>query len=117
MDLAQLYDELAHAAAKVGVEVREELFEAGLREARVPRGGLCTVHGRRVILVDSGEPLPDRIAMLAAALAEVDLDAVYVAPAVRATIALYRRGPKDSAAEPVAQPLARTNPRPENDVD
>lgn len=116
MDLARLYDELAQAAAKVGVEVREELFEPGLRDARVPRGGLCTLHGRRVILIDSGEPLADRVAMLAAALAEVDLEAVFVAPAVRATIALYRRGPRESA-DPVAQPLARTNPRPENDID
>jgi hypothetical protein len=109
MELGRLYAELVQAAGKIGLELREEPFETGLSEARVPRGGLCTVRGARVILVDTNAALPDRVAMLAVALSEVDLDAVYLPPIVRATVALHRRQAA-SLTEPSARPLARTNP-------
>lgn len=108
MTLEHLLDELARVAARVGLEVRLEAFEAGLREARVPRGGLCTVRGRRVVLVDSAAPLPDQVAMLATALAEVETEQVFMPPIARATIQLYRRQSRE-ATPPVRapQPLAR----------
>lgn len=109
MELGRLYAELVQAAGKIGLELREEPFETGLSEARVPRGGLCMVRGARVILVDTNAALPDRVAMLAVALSEVDLDAVYLPPIVRATVALHRRQAA-SFKEPSARPLARTKP-------
>jgi hypothetical protein len=111
MDLWRLLDELALAARRLGVEVRFDAFDQGLREARVPRGSLCTVRGRRVVLIDVEAPVPDRIALLAAALAELDVDAIYLTPVARATIQLYQRSPT-RASGLVPQPLARGKRRP-----
>ncbi|AKT39057.1 uncharacterized protein CMC5_032030 [Chondromyces crocatus] len=66
-----------------------EHFDPNLSDARRPRGGLCTVRGRRVILVDACAALPDRIATVAAALSRIDLDALYLPPIVRATIGAH----------------------------
>ncbi len=90
MDLARLYLELCAAARKLGLEVRAEAFDPGLSDAARPRGGLCAIHGRQLILVDSRGSLPDRIATVAGALSQVDLDRVFLTPIVRATIGAYQ---------------------------
>ena len=90
MELGQLYQELCAAARKLGVEVRAEAFDPGLSDASRPRGGLCTIRGRRLILVDSRGSLPDRVATVAAALSQLDLEGVYLPPIVRATIGAYQ---------------------------
>lgn len=90
MDLGQLYLELCSAARKLGVEVRAEPFDPGLSDATKPRGGLCSIHGKRLILVDARGALPDRIATLAGALSQLDLEGVYLPPIVRATIGAYQ---------------------------
>jgi hypothetical protein len=90
MELAQLYQELCSAARKLGVEIRAEAFDPGLSDAARPRGGLCAIRGRPLILVDSRGSLPDRIATVAGALSQMDLDAVFLPPIVRATIGAYQ---------------------------
>jgi hypothetical protein len=89
MDLPRLFDELAHAAERAGVKVREEVFDPNLSDVKRPRGGLCTLRGERLILIDAKLPLPERIATLAEALASVDLEGVFMPPVVRATIGAY----------------------------
>jgi hypothetical protein len=103
VELSRLLDELTRAAAKVGIDVRMESFDPNLSDARRPRGGLCVVRGRRLILVDANAALPDRIATIAAALAQVDLDAVYMPPIVRATIGAHA-APAGKKAEGPAEP-------------
>ncbi|WP_437313386.1 hypothetical protein [Sorangium sp. So ce385] len=100
MELSRLLDELTLAANRVGIAVRMEAFDPHLSDARNPRGGLCTVLGRRVILVDANASLPDRIATVAAALARVDLESVFLPPIVRATIGAHARGARPRAAPP-----------------
>ena len=90
MDLGQLYQELCAAARKLGVEVRAEPFDPALSDATRPRGGLCSIRGKRIILVDARGALPDRIATVAAALAELDLESIFLPPIVRATIGAYQ---------------------------
>ncbi|MBK8252245.1 MAG: hypothetical protein IPK82_06200 [Polyangiaceae bacterium] len=90
MELAQLYQELCAAARKLGVEVRAEPFDPGLSDATRPRGGLCSIRGKQLILVDSRGSLPDRIATLAGALSQLDLESVFLTPIVRATIGAYQ---------------------------
>lgn len=112
MELSRLLDELTLAANKVGIAVRMESFDPHLSDARNPRGGLCTVLGRRIILVDAKASLPDRIATLAAALARVDLDSVFLPPIVRATIGAHApstRPRKAAPSEPVRLPVRRNN--------
>jgi hypothetical protein len=55
-----------------------------------PGGGLCVLRGKSVVIVDAALPLPERIATIAAALARVDLDHLYLPPVVRATIGAYQ---------------------------
>jgi hypothetical protein len=114
VELLRLLDELTRAAAKVGVAVRTEPFDPHLSDARRPRGGLCTVLGRRIILVDAAASLPDQIATVAGALAQVDLEAVYLPPIVRATIGAYSRAGSDGTSPRTgraAPPLSASSPR------
>jgi hypothetical protein len=104
MELARLFEELTRAAQRAGIEVREEAFDPNLSDVKRPRGGLCTLRGERLILVDAKLPLPERIATLAGALSAVDLENVFLAPIVRATIGAY-------AAVPEAPPPPRPRPQ------
>jgi hypothetical protein len=63
------------------------------------------VRGRPLILVDEHLGPQDRVVILARALAQFDLDAIYLPPAVRATI--RAQGPS-RVLEP--RPLARVKP-------
>lgn len=89
MELPRLLEELTLAATRAGVEVRSEAFDPNLSDVKRPRGGLCTLRGQRIILVDAKLPLPEQIATVAEALAGVDLEAVFMPPVVRATIGAY----------------------------
>ena len=68
MDAPHLFDELLRAAERLGVEVRMEYFETPATMG----GGLCVVRGAKLVLIDQRVPLPDRILVLARALAELD---------------------------------------------
>jgi hypothetical protein len=100
MELGRLLEELVRAAERAGIAVRSEVFDPNLSDVKRPRGGLCTLRGARLILVDAKLPLPERIATVAGALAEVDLDHLFLPPIVRATIGAYRASsatPKDES--------------------
>jgi hypothetical protein len=90
MELGRLLEELIRAAERAGIAVRSEVFDPNLSDVKRPRGGLCTLRGARLILIDAKLPLPERIATIAGALAEVDLDHLFLPPIVRATIGAYR---------------------------
>jgi len=92
MELPRLLQELIQAARKAGINVRSEPFDPQLSNEKSKwRGGLCVVKGERIILVDDRAPLVDRIATVAAALASVDLEHVFLPPIVRATIGAYQK--------------------------
>ncbi|HVY44972.1 MAG TPA: hypothetical protein VHB21_03795 [Minicystis sp.] len=114
MDLARLYAELVLAAERAGIEVRAERFASQLSDVRDPGGGLCTLRGRRLILVDAALPLPERVVTVASALAEVDLEHLYLPPVVRATIGAYQgaaRRPPKAPAPAARRPPARARRR------
>ena len=103
MELARLLDELTHAAERAGIRVRTESFDPNLSDVKRPRGGLCTLRGERILLVDAKLPLPERIATIAEALASVDLEHIFLPPIVRATIGAYGQ----VAGEPPPRPRGR----------
>lgn len=109
MELGRLLEELTRAAERAGIRVRMEVFDPNLSDVKRPRGGLCTLRGARMILVDAKLPLPEQIATLAEALAGVDLEHLFLPPVVRATIGAYApvREPDKEEREPEAAPLAK----------
>lgn len=98
MEPRALEDALLDVARRAGVEVRREPFDSGVpREAR-PRGGLCRIHGVTVILVDTTLTTVERTAVLADALAGVQLDSLSMLPFVRERIDLAVK--RRAAAKP-----------------
>jgi hypothetical protein len=70
---------------RCGLELRCEAL-ASREDAGQARGGLCLVNEKRVVFVDSRAPIPERIETLAAALAAIDLDDVFLPPIVRRAV-------------------------------
>lgn len=79
-----MVEELVRAARELGFDVREEelLRDVGYR----PRSGVCRVGERDVILLDRKLPGPERLEVLCTALADRDLERVFLSPALRALI-------------------------------
>jgi hypothetical protein len=101
--------ELEALAARLGISVRAERFEPGVLERR---GGLCWLDGRPLVVMDEKLPVHDRIAVLARALGQFDLEGTSVPPLVREHIDAARSGKKRRARRTVVLPgLARARPR------
>lgn len=79
MERERLLSELLGAAQKLGLEVRIEPFDTGGTSV----GGICRLHGRRLILIDASASVPERAAALASALSGLDHERVYLAPGAR----------------------------------
>jgi hypothetical protein len=79
--LLKIVDELADAAARVGLEVRREkiLREVGYRA----RGGACRLREKDLVIIDREQPAAEQLEVLAEALSSRDLEAVYLSPAAR----------------------------------
>jgi hypothetical protein len=75
----RLFEELLIAAEKLDVEVRTEPFDTLGTSA----GGICKLHGRRLILLDSNASIPERAAALAMVLSGLDHERVYLPPGAR----------------------------------
>lgn len=65
-------------AGTLGVELRYEKGDF--------KGGLCRLQGRSVFFLQEDDPVDEKIRTLAAGLGKLDLDNVYVFPAVRELI-------------------------------
>lgn len=50
------------------------------------RGGLCVLHGERRIIIERTLPTREKAHLLAAGLAQFDLEDIYLLPAVREAI-------------------------------
>jgi hypothetical protein len=88
-----MVEELVRVARELGFDVREEelLRDVGYR----PRSGRCRVGERDVILLDRKLSGPERLEVLCAALADHDLERVFLSPALRAMVG----GRKAASAE------------------
>jgi hypothetical protein len=79
MKPAAVIRELEDALRKLSVRVR--------RERGSFRGGLCTVAGREVVVLNKLHPPEAQLAVLAESLRELPHDQLYLRPAVRAALA------------------------------
>jgi hypothetical protein len=93
-----LFQELCAAASRLGVDVRVEPFDTPVLRA----GGLCSLRGTRLVLLDGHASIQDRLWALAGALATLGVDEVYVAPAARELIERLqlRAGHDDGLRDP-----------------
>lgn len=84
MEMEQRLDALIRLAERAGIQVRHEPMEGS-------GGGMCVMRGQRVLFVDTSAPPDVRYERLVSELAgAVDLDAVYVVPALRRDIEAAR---------------------------
>jgi hypothetical protein len=105
--------ELEALAARLGVAVRAEPFGRGVLEGK---GGLCWLDGQALVVMDAKLGVPERIAVLAVALATFDLASMSVPPVVRERIeteaARSRRSRRKPGEKKAPRPgVARAKPR------
>jgi hypothetical protein len=83
LDLEKTYQCLEELAEKLGISLRYE----DLSSSEVaPSGGLCRIKGRYFFIMDTSKDLTQRIGALSQCLARMNLDGIYVMPAVRALL-------------------------------
>ena len=83
----QLYQELISLAERLQVTVSEQsLRTPGIKV----KSGLCKVRGRNMYVMDKHKPIHDKIRLLAAQLAVIPHDDLYIKPAVRELLEKYR---------------------------
>jgi hypothetical protein len=111
VELGALFDELKGIALRGGVEVRVEGYGGAFPDGRAARGGLCTVRGRRRVVVDAAAGAVERIAVLAEAIGVLGLDLGDASPQARATIGAHARPRTPGPRRTRPQPLARTKKR------
>ena len=88
MKAEQIYQHLLDAAEKIQISVSEEnLRRTGVKA----KSGLCRVHGKDMFIMDKKATVREKIALLAACLAQQSLDDIYIVPTVRNVIAQYRK--------------------------
>lgn len=81
-----IYQALKDLAEKLAVTVSEQnLRTAGIKV----KSGLCTVKGKDMFIMDKHQSVHKKIRILAAQLAQMPHEDVYVMPAVRDLLAKY----------------------------
>ena len=99
-----MFDELLGIAARTGLEVRTRSFRAKV-PGKVPfAGGLCTVIGKQLVLLNSNAPAVERSVALADALARLDLSELEMSSDARRFLA-ERARTRSGLVEPDLQPL------------
>jgi hypothetical protein len=82
----QIYQELKDLAEKLAVTVSEQnLRTAGIKV----KSGLCKVKGKDMFIMDKHQSIYKKIRILAAQLARMPHENVYIMPAVRETLNKY----------------------------
>ena len=102
----QLLQELTTVADRLGIQVRFEALSPAVDLASSSKGGLCTLRGVRLLIVDARLGVEEQVGVVAEALATCDLESMYMPPAVRARV---RR--RNVPVRPLPRPLARARAR------
>lgn len=71
----KLLAELEDIAEKLGIKLRYEVTKA--------RGGLCTVDGEKMFIMDKKSTKEYKLLMLARTIKEFDLSDIYISPKLR----------------------------------
>jgi hypothetical protein len=87
VEAERIYRELCLVADRLGVVVAER----DLQGTSPPvKSGICKTGGRYMVVIDKTEPLSSRIDLLASCLNRMDLDNVYLIPAIRGVLESHK---------------------------
>jgi len=82
MEWEEIETELIALAERLGIEIRHVRYEG--------EGGLCLIRGKEVLAVNDSLDTPDRVVVMARALAAVpEIEGVYMVPEIRSLIDKY----------------------------
>ncbi len=82
MEWEEIETELIALAERLDIEIRHVRYDG--------EGGLCLIRGKEVLAVNDGLDTPDRVVVMARALAAVpEIDAVYMVPEIRSLLDKY----------------------------
>ena len=79
----QIYEELEHVLAQLGVKLRVEWIDDDFDS----RGGLCTIKKKKLLIVNRRLDFGKRNALIIECLRSFDLEGLYIKPYVREMIA------------------------------
>jgi hypothetical protein len=86
MNETSLFEHLTEVATRLGVELRYENFAVvGIRSD----GGFCKVGGKPMILLNRKDSRRRQIQILARSLNKLNLEGIFIPPAVRKVIETY----------------------------
>jgi ABC-type enterochelin transport system substrate-binding protein len=88
-----IYQELKDLAEKLEVTVSEQNFRtSGIKI----KSGLCKVKGKNLFVMDKHKSLKKKIEILASQLAAIPHEDVFIVPAIRELLDVYRKNPEAS---------------------
>jgi len=82
----RLYQELKDLAEKMDITVSEQNLRATGIKAK---SGLCKVKGKSMFIMDKNKSIHKKIKILAAQLAELPVENIYIVPTVRELLDKY----------------------------
>jgi hypothetical protein len=83
MEPEKIYQHLEEIAERLGISIRyEDLSLSGFPT----KSGLCTIKGKPVYMMDASHTVHRRIDLLAECLRSMDLEGIYVVPALRSLL-------------------------------
>ena len=88
MESEKTYQHLEDLAEQLGISIRYD----DLSDPELPTtSGLCKVQGRHLYIMDRSKSLSEKIRLLSQCLCRMDLDGVYILPAIRELLNAARR--------------------------
>ena len=85
----RVFRELRELAERIFPEMRHE-------EGRF-KTGVCTLHGKRTLILNNRQTIDEKIAALASAIAHCDTDDIFMKPVVRAEVERYAHVTENSS--------------------
>lgn len=79
MEPEKTYQYLEDLAEKLGISIRYEDLAGEL----TARSGLCKIKGRYLYIMDTSRDLTKRIELLSQCLSQMNLEGIYIIPAIR----------------------------------
>jgi len=80
MEADRLYQQLENLAEQLGISIQ---YDDLSRSGPPATSGLCVVKGKKLYIMDRSQSLSEKIRLLSECLSQMDLNGVYVLPAIR----------------------------------